>query len=353
MGRPRPITACDCETDPFLYNRVPAPFIWGFFDGKTFLTFNTTAEFVEYIRTKRIICYAHNGGKFDFMYLLTFVRESKVQIINGRIISMYIGECELVDSYAAVPESLKKIKKREIEMWKLEADVRAEYMPEIIHYLEGDCVYLHELMIAYREAAGTRKTIAGNALAFAKKIGIDPGKTNYSFDQNYRPYYFGGRTQCFQPGTWHNITAYDIHSAYPYAMQHYHPTGDARAFKVRSDFGDLTEDEIGRAFIRLRCYSRGAFPWRDPLIKGAGLQFPEDAREYHVTGWEYLAARDLGLISDVQLISVEYSDEKITFKDYVDHWYNHKQAHPKDIDPIGYTIAKIMMNSLRVPLQAL
>jgi hypothetical protein len=346
MGRPKPITACDCETDPFLFNRVPEPFIWGFADGENFVHFNKTEEFVEHIRRKKIICYAHNGGKFDFMYLLSHVREGKLQIINGRIISMYIGECELVDSYAAVPESLKKIKKREIEMWKLERAVRAEHMPEIIHYLEGDCIYLLELMLAYRKAAGTRKTIAGNALAFAKKLGIDPGKTNYSFDQNFRPYYFGGRTQCFQPGTFYNITVYDIHSAYPYAMQHYHPTGDARTFKARSDFGDLNEAEISRSFIRLKCFSKGAFPWRDPQIPASGLQFPEDTREYHITGWEYLAAKELGLVSDEKLISVEYSDESITFKEYVEHWYNHKAAHPKEIDPINYTIGKTMMTSL-------
>lgn len=342
MGRPKPITACDCETDPFLFNRIPAPFIWGFYDGKDFLTFNSTKDFVDHIRNKRIIVYAHNGGKFDFMYLLNYVEESKVQIINGRMVSLYIGEAELVDSFAAVPESLKKIKKREIEMWKLEEKVRADHMPDIIYYLEGDCVYLYELMIAYRQAAGTRKTIASNALAYAKKIGIDPGKTNYAFDQNFRPYYFGGRTQCFQPGTFENITCYDIHSAYPYAMQHYHPTGNN--FLARSNLGDLSREEIQRAFIRLECFSKGAFPLR--VNPAAGLQFPEEYAQYYVTGWEYLAAKELGLIDREKIISVEYTADKITFKDYVEHWYLHKQAHPKEIDPINYTIGKIMMNSL-------
>jgi len=342
MARQRQITACDCETDPFLHGRNPMPFIWGFYDGKTFITFDTTEEFVAHVRHKNIIIYAHNGGKFDFIYLLPFVGETKAQIINGRVVSMKLGEAELIDSYAAVPESLKKIKKLDIEYWKLEKEHRHVYRNEIITYLRGDCVYLHELMVAYRNAAGTKKTIASNALAHAKRIGINPGTTNNRFDTNYRPFYFGGRTECFQPGIHKNISVFDIKSSYPDAMMKYHPTG--ANFTRQSELGDLNADEIERAFIILDCESKGAFPLR--TIGAQGLHFPHKRDVFHVTGWEYLTAKKYNLISNEQIIEVRYSKEKITFKEYVEHWYKYKNDHPKKTDPINYTIGKIMMNSL-------
>ncbi len=282
------------------------------------------------------------------MYLLPYVVKHSpdgvvtTQIINGRIVSMMLGEAELVDSYAAVPESLKKIKKREIEIWKLEAAVREQYRDEIIHYLEGDCIYLHELMIAYREAAGKRKTIASNALQFAKGLGLKPGTTNHSFDSDFRPFYFGGRTQCFKPGTFENISVLDIKSAYPFAMTHDHPSGAARHFRSNLNLMDL--GEIQRSFIRLECYSKGAFPTR---AGGAqGLNFPHIKQEFFVTGWEYIAAKELNLISDEKIIQVRCCEGTINFSPYVQHWYEYKNSHPKKIFPIEYTIGKIMMNSL-------
>lgn len=342
MGRPKPITTCDCETDPFLHDRVPEPFVWGFYDGREFKHFPTTAEFVRFIEKQRVIVYAHNGGKFDFMYLLKYVGQTKAQIINGRIVSMFLGDAELVDSFAAVPQGLGSIKKDEIEYWKMEKHCRTEHMPEIINYLKGDCVYLHELMTAYREAAGKKKTIASNALAHAKKLGINPGTTNHRFDANYRPFYFGGRTECFKPGHHENISVFDIRSSYPNAMLNYHPTGDD--FKWDNDFGDMTEDEINRSFIVLDCYSHGAFPLRTTGTEG--LHFPKAAGEYRVTGWEYNTALNLGLLKDVKIKSVRYTNDSITFKDYVAHWYDYKNRHNKKTDPINYTIGKIMMNSL-------
>ena len=260
MGRPRPVTTADCETPPFLHGRVGRPFIWGFYDGKDFRTFDTTEAFVDYVKDKRITIFAHNGGKFDFMFLLSYVGETKAQIISGRIVSMMLGEAELVDSYAAIPEALGSIKKDEIEYWKMEEAVRHEHMDEIKSYLKGDCVYLYELMTTYRKIGGSRKTIASNAHDQAKKLGVDMGKTNHRFDSNYRPYYFGGRTECFQPGTHLNTSTVDIKSSYPRAMMEDHPTGTN--FNRRSDLGDLTREQINRSFIRVKCFANGCFPIR-------------------------------------------------------------------------------------------
>jgi hypothetical protein len=340
MSHARKLMTCDCETDPFKYGRIPVPFLWGLYDGKNFQYFDKTEAFVSSIIDKHIVLYAHNGGKFDFMYLLPFIGETRVQIINGRIVSMMLGNAELRDSYSIVPVAMRDVQKTEIDINKLEATVRDNHMQEIIAYNRDDCIYLYNLVNSYRMIAGKQKTIASNALAFSKKLGIDPGKTNHRFDKEFRKFFFGGRTQCFHQGSFKNISLLDIHSAYPFAMTHEHPT--SADFNTRDNLEGMTDDEISRAFITIECTANGCFPMRTK----SWLDFPHEYNEFNVTGWEYLAARDLGLIENVKIHSVLYTPNTINFRDYVSHWYGYKNAHNKKTNPIEYTIGKIMMNSL-------
>lgn len=359
MAREKRVFAGDCETDPFLRGRIPFPFIWGLYDGKNFTTYDTTKEFVDHIKRLPVILYMHNGGKFDFMYLLPHMEGiTQAQIINGRIVKMMLGRCELRDSYSAVPEALGNIKKDKIDMWKLESDVRSIYREEILRYLYGDCRYLHELMVTYRQTAGKRTTIASNAMAFSSKLGIHTGKTNHRFDAQMRRFFFGGRTQCFQPGTHHNIQILDIHSAYPFAMLHDHATGDD--FHWQDTLDGLSVEQIQRAFITLTCTSDGAFPKRRKVrvdengdqIEEGGLFFPHEYNRFNVTGWEYLVAKEFNLIRDVQIDAVGFTNDKLNFKPYVEHWYEYKKQHSaKDASgerlfPNEYTVGKYMMNSL-------
>ena len=83
----RRIATIDCETDPFLYNRLPVPFIWGYYDETTYKEFTDTDKLCDFISTRDRIIYAHNGGKFDFHFIVnrlkTFV---PMLVINGRIV---------------------------------------------------------------------------------------------------------------------------------------------------------------------------------------------------------------------------------------------------------------------------
>lgn len=342
MGRPRPVLACDCETDPFLHGRVPRPFLWGLYGEKGYECFDSTEAFVAAVIHRNIILYAHNGGKFDFMFLLSYLGETKAQIINGRIVSMMLGACELRDSFAIIPEPLKNFGfKKEIEHWKLEKKLRHKYMDEIHSYLYQDCKGLYDGVVQYRLVAGTQKTIASNALAFAKRLGIDPGKTNHRFDAKMRRFFFGGRCECFQFGTHWNIQLLDIHSAYPFAMLQKHATG--ANFVPLNSLRGLSEAEIQRSFIILECTSHGAFPIRG---KKGELLFPHEYNEFYVTGWEYLTAKKFDLIENETIISVLSTTDTIDFAPYVNHWYELKNSVSKKTDPVHYTIYKIMMNSL-------
>lgn len=342
MPRARPVYACDCETDPFLHGRVPVPFIWGLYGpGEFYKEFDRTEDFIAYVREMEIVLYAHNGGKFDFMFMLEYVGQTKVQIINSRLVTMNLGKCELRDSFSIIPAPLKDFGfKLAIEHWKMEKKIRQHYMPEIRSYLFQDCKGLYDGVMQYRLIAGTKTTLASNALAFAKKLGIRPGKTNHRFDSTMRDFFFGGRCELFQFGTHRDVHLLDIHSAYPYAMLQEHATGSAF---VMSGELPATEPEIQRSFIVIECTSHGAFPLKD---ERGGLTFPHRYDTFYITGWEYLVAKKFGLIEHETILHVYSTANTITFAPYVNHWYALKSATNKKTEPAKYVTYKTMLTSL-------
>lgn len=338
------IIAIDCETDPFLHGRIPAPFIWGAYDGNEYWTFRETDDFVAWLKQQDCFAYAHNGGKFDFMFLLPYLEDTtKARVIGGRFAELKFGDAVLRDSYSIVPVPLREIQKDDIDYRLMEAERREEHIEEITEYLKTDVRVLWLLVTTFREEAGTQLTIASNALRSSRALGCDPGRTNYRFDSEFRRYYFGGRTECFQPGTHENLSVYDIRSSYPYAMSQDHATGAAHDNFTSLD--DIPLAEQGRAFITLQCYSAGAFPVRTKT----GIEFPHKFDEFAVTGWEYLTALKHDLIRNITIKNVAHFTASINFSVYVAKWYAHKEKHrPRRTieEKAQYTIGKILMNSL-------
>ncbi len=340
----RRIIAIDCETDPFLHGRAPKPFLWGAYDGERYEIFEETGDFVAWLKNQDCIAYAHNGGKFDFVFLIPFLDDATAaRIIGGRFAEVKFGKATLRDSYSIVPVPLRDIQKDDVDYQWFEADRRAAYMPQIVDYLKTDIRVLWLLVTTFRREAGSALTIAANALASSRALGCNPGRTNYRFDEKFRQFYFGGRTECFQPGTHGDLSVYDIRSSYPYAMSQNHATGDLRDNYRHIE--ELPESARGRAFITLQCYSAGAFPKREKQ----GLAFPHKFDEFNVTGWEYLTALKHGLIKNVTIKNVTHFAASINFSDYVQKWYDHKEKHrPRRTieERAQYTIGKILMNSL-------
>ncbi len=113
----RKIATLDFETDPFLYLRDPEPFCCGLYTGDDYWQFwgDDCAERVaEVIAENRFTVYAHNGGKFDFYYLLKYFDE-KIKVINGRIGKAQLGDSELIDSYLFLPVPLAAMEKDDFD----------------------------------------------------------------------------------------------------------------------------------------------------------------------------------------------------------------------------------------------
>jgi hypothetical protein len=344
------IVAIDCETDPFLYDRIPKPFIWGSYDGERFETFDNVPALLHRWRHENCYLYAHNGGKFDFMFMLSYLEETRAQIIGSRLVEMRLGRAVLRDSFALMPEALASYAKTTIDYWKLEQAHRHEWMDEIRRYLFDDCRYLRDLVCGFFHAChavGDGKnrrygsTVAGNALTVSRKMGLDPGRTSHRFDAVFRPFYFGGRTECrVSAGVYSAINVYDIKSAYPYAMSHDMPTGSE--YTVSDSIDGLSTEQVQRAFIDCTCFSDGAFP----LLDGAGLSFRPVLARFMVTGWEYVAATRHDMARNCRVNRVIRFPQTINFTDYVKYWFDEKQAADARGDKLQRLIAKRMMNSL-------
>lgn len=335
------IWAIDAETDPFLYGRVPVPFAWGAFDGTEFVHFwgeDATFRFANWAAKQDALMFAHNGGRFDFFFLAPFLHEP-ISIINHRIVKVHLGKAELRDSYAILPTALGSYKKEAIDYEKFEAENREEHKAEILDYLYHDCLYLYDIVTAFfEENPGRPLTLAQAALKSWQTISDRKRpKTSRYYDSQFRPFYYGGRCQAFELGKIDRIyfEMADIHSAYPAAMKEEHPMGPKFRYGV-----DIEECDF--ALIDARSY--GALPERGP----ERLLYPNDGeiRRYWATRHEIEAGIETDTLEIVKKIQTWQCHERVSFGDYVDHWFAEKQHYERKGDAAKRHVSKLMLNSL-------
>lgn len=360
----------DAETDPFLVGREPEPFIWGAYCGENelgveeYYEFFTIDEVVEFFSSKRVVVYAHNGGKFDYQirhhpgrHRYFCLRDAinsdePIMVINGRLAKFRIGEAEFRDSLNILPNTRLedfggKIK---IDYTKMEADRRSDpnVFAEIRTYLRQDCKLLWEVVSRYRGEYGCGLTQAGASMKYWSKMYATeaPRQTKAQHDR-YRPFYYGGRVQCFRSGTAHeNFSVADINSAYPFALLRPH----AFSTEGRRQTHLPPEPKLSQCLITLDATSRGALPWRDP--KDGELYFPDDeagrrhrVRTYRITGWELLAGLELDAIKVVNIREVYYFPQTVDLNQYINHFYEKRLAAIERGDKAEKTFCKYFMNS--------
>lgn len=369
----KPFVTVDAETDPFHAchkpnypnerdpacpvchgeGRIPKPFIWGVYDGRTedYEEFATGAEVVEYLSDWRGIAFAHNGGKFDWHFLREFVNsDDPVMVISGRLAKFKIGLCEMRDSMNILVNPLRAFAKDEIDYSKLEPDVRHLHMDEIKRYLRSDCVNLWNTIQAYFDKYGRTLTQAGASMKFWKKHYEVPWiPQTMQQATRYRDYYYGGRVECFESGySRHRFKVVDKNSAYPDAMCSQHPIApDAEPEQHLPPAGQL-----GPCLIKVEGIAKGCFPWRVQDERGdytGQLLFPHDEhtiREYAITGWELEAALELDAFKIFRVLECRRFAQTVNFKDYVHHHFAERLAAQERNDNMGDTFGKLFMNGL-------
>lgn len=347
-GNNREIWAIDSETDPFKQGRVPRPFIWGAYNGTEYYEFDDYDPLVDFLSDRDCLVYAHNGGKFDYHYLLQRIPAwEEITVIAGRVAKFKIGSAEFRDSYNLLPMPLRAGgAKLEIDYAILEKGVRD--LPQnkaiIKERLRTDCVYLYEMLEKFIADFGLHLTFPGASMhAWSKLSGIKKPETTVEFFETFQPYYFGGRVECFKSGESHDrLKLFDINSAYSFAMLSKHPWGENYH---ESRTLPNSRAAIERSFIDIVCESRGAMPSRD--ISG-GIQFPNDGgtRLHTITGWEYLAALETGSLHGHEIRRVLHFSDAIDFCGYMDNFYQLKVKAKETGNVFAYECAKRFLCSL-------
>lgn len=329
--RQRCIAVLDMETDPFSDDRTAIhPFAaelysdqFGaivFWDNDPVSLARQLVDAIEALPDEYTI-YAHNGGKFDFFFLINWIK-GLVKFKGRAIMSARIGNHELRDSLHILPEKLAAWKKDKFDYRKMRRNVRAKHKTEILEYLHNDCVYLFDIVKRFVSEFGLKLSIGQAAFSELKKS-YKVSRVSETMDSALRPYFFGGRVECsagkgiFDAG-WRNqpFKLYDVNSMYPYVMAtRQHPIGNEYVWRR----GDPGPDTI---FIDLTCRNFGAFVARgEQNDASAELEYGR----FHTTIWEYETALKYDLIQDQEIHWVIDCRERSDFSAFILPMYHRRQ----------------------------
>lgn len=330
--RKRNIAILDMETDPFDNTRPDAqilPFLAVLYSDQ----FETVVIWEDDYGSlvDRIVdalgalqepftIYAHNGGKFDFMFFIHKLRGA-ISFKGRGIMSARIGKHDLRDSFHIIPERLANIQKESFDYNNMERERRGGYRDDIIRYCISDCKYLFEVVRAFIDEFGIKLSIGQAALCELRKH-YQIKRFSDGWDDYIRRYYYGGRVECLRGrGDFvGDYKLYDINSSYPNVMANFkHPVGDFQDYTLRR--GVPTDDTC---FIDLRCSNpHGAFVARD----GSGATVSTlKAGRFYVSVHEFEIACKYNLISDVQINYCVDCSQRTDFHLFVNPLYDRRQT---------------------------
>lgn len=349
----RRFATLDFETDPFSFGAEIAPFCAGFFDGKEYRDFwgdDCMVKLVEFLHTLKepLYIYAHNGGKFDFMFLLAAgMLENPIKVIHGRIVSAKIGIHTLRDSFSILPVPLSAHKKDDFDYAKMRRSERDKHKNDILHYLAKDCEYLYEFVGEFIARFGIKLTAPSMAYGELKKIAPQQ-QTGESFDAYFRQFYFGGRVECFKKGVINApIKVFDVNSMYPHVMKTFqHPGSPSFVHTKTRPGGDgklpgRLADKV--YFAKISAVSDGALP-----IRGKeGLSFPASKRpsEFFACSHEIQAGIETGRLKNIKYIDVRYFTRTQNFADFVDAFFAERLEAKRLGDKSRDLLGKLVLNS--------
>ena len=355
MSKQKPLAVIDFETDPFLYGDKPEPFAAGaLFSDSEYIELwgdNCVERLIDALAEEKEphIIYAHNGGKFDFFYLLWAgaIEPGSVKIIGGRIVEAKIGIHTLRDSYSIIPVPLAAYQKDKTDYSWFKKKNREKYKPQILEYLKSDCVYLLELVTAFVGRFGQKLTVG--AAAITELSALHPfEKTDYYHDCIFREFYYGGRVECFESGIIEGkFHVFDVNSMYPYTMANFdHPTGmNYKHYQNRNliDENGLIKgpDKYKPYFCRFIGENDGALPSRTK----DGLNFNTKSGIFCATSHEIKIALKHKKIKIEKILDLWIPEKTIKFADYVEKFGAEKIAAKQNGDKIGEIFAKLMLNS--------
>ena len=366
------------------------PFMVGVYDGTTFIPFfDQDKDGLWYERywqpggcidlAMRFICqkkyrghhiYAHNGGRFDFLFLLPWLmaegekRGFKMSIVpvasSIQIMDVWRGEkwnkWRFLDSFKLIPTGLDKAAKSFGLEGKLQHDLHMhEEDPRWVDYNRQDCVQLYDVVTLFHHHI--ENVLGGEVGMTAPSTSIKLLRRKYlhaSYPRSrdthefVRSSYVGGRVEVFRSeGT--GLSYFDINSSYPACMLEDMPAGEATWWEGEPP-KRIKDRRIGFAQVDVHVPDSLQIP---PLpMRGSSENGLPDGKLVFPTGnlsgvWEWSElqlAMEVGCTIKKWHTSVWYEPVKL-FHDFVTDLYQYRDKSSDKYDEGLAAVVKIMLNS--------
>jgi hypothetical protein len=352
------LAVLDFETDPFDFTRPDLeiePFtccIYSpelghnvFWADNSERLYAQIVTFLESVEDEHVI-YAHNGGKFDWFFLLKFMHGEATFKGRALMTGKLCGH-EVRDSMHIIPAPLSAIQKDAFDYSLLKRATREQHKNLIIQYMKNDCTFLYENVQAFRKEHGMAVSIGQASMAACRKV-VKTERTTDAYDTKFRAFYYGGLVDCIQGyGQFlGDYKLYDVNSMYPAAMafsKHPFDTG----YELRTK-GCPTADTY---FLKLECTNDRALVGR---TEDGRLTTRAKNGVFFTTIHEYNTAIKHGRISDVKFLELYDYFNVGTFAPFVLPVYEeryalklHCQLNPDDIAAKRRElILKLLLNNL-------
>lgn len=333
-ARLKHIAILDTETDPFdrMSDTDIRPFVAELYSdqfGSIVIWEEDFERFIEKLYNAIIslpdeyTIYAHNGGKFDFLFLVKKLR-GPVKFKGRAIMVAKIGNHELRDSLHILPEKLAAWKKDHFDYSKMKRANRHKFRQQILDYLHSDCVYLFDIVKSFLNEFGFKISIGQAAFSeLRKSYKVDHIKE--PTDEFLRKFFFGGRVECiagrglFDSSEFSHrggFKLYDVNAMYPDIMANcQHPTSSEYLTRRGEPDGNTI-------FIDLECRNYGALVSRLSDFEAG----PEKERgRFYTTIWEYETALRHGLIEDVKINWCIDNPVRTNFSKFIVPMYERRQ----------------------------
>lgn len=317
--------------------------------------------------------YAHNAGRFDFLFLLPWLMNvgielgfrfsiipvaSSIQVLDvwkgtervedGKMIRRKVWR--FLDSYRLIPTSLDKAAKAFGLQGKLKHDLNLpEDDPRWIDYNGQDCSELYDVLTRFHDYI--ENILMGEVGITAPATSMKIFRRNYlkraiprsiSTHEFVRRGYVGGRVEPYEEEA-SNLRYFDINSSYPKAMLDMMPAGES--FHCDGEPPKrFTDEYIGfiEADVTVPYMHIPVLPVKDE--KSGKLIFPY-GKVRGVFEWEELkvAVRE-GAVIEKWHHSVWFKPVPL-FKEFIEALYAYRDKNNPLFDPGLADVAKNMMNS--------
>jgi DNA polymerase elongation subunit (family B) len=264
--------------------------------------------------------YAHNGGRFDFMFLIRKIR-GDIIFKGSAIMSARIGRHSIRDSLYIIPESQRNIDKDNFDYSNMRRANRERARLEIIRYCVSDCRKLLRIVLKFIDNFGLKLTIGQASIGELRHDYPEIERLGEGMDNILRDFYKGGRVSCIAGrGDFHgDFKTFDINSSYPNVMAKFrHPIGNFWDYKIIG--GGPINDET--CFIELECDNYGALMGLDDQNRmSANIEHGVFCTTIH----EYNMAIKYNLIENIKIIRRLDCSKQTTFEKFVIPRYENRQ----------------------------